>query len=282
MALWVDRYDPERQAKLANFITTHCLTHGAGLQTVAKLQQERRLVESGAAMSFSCGLFKEFLSRATVEKLNRALKEGKAQSLIFLLPSSKRTPANLYKALEEEELIGFAKWIKAHTRDKRVEDTQEKIEEELADISSLEETTTRLQLLKNQYVLGDSDIVVCVFRGIMGLADLSGKKPAKEMTAHLVAFSELLEPFCNSTAAERSLMQALCDYMQDEDSLMEGFMVTCKELYDADVLGEDSILAWVEHKTNEADPDMQPFLTQMAPFVSWLQEADESSEEEDD
>lgn len=282
IALWVDRYDADRQAKFAHFITTHCLQHGAGLLTVTKLQQEKRLVESGAALSFCCVLFKEFLSRATVEKLNRALKEGKAQSIINLVPSSKRTPANLYSFLEEQDLAGFAKWMKSHTRDKRVEEVQDKLDEELADISSLEETSARFEQLKAQYVLSDSDVVVCVFRAIMNLAELSNKKTkVKEMTAHLLSFSELLEPYCKTLVAEKNLIEALLNYVQDDDSLFDGFMITCKELYDADVLGEDSVLAWVEHKRGSNDADMEPYLTQMQPFVDWLEEAEESSDDEE-
>jgi len=283
ITLWVDRYDEERQQKLSNFITTHCIAHGAGLLTVATLQVEKRLVESGAALSFCCRLFKEFLSRATVEKLNRALKDGKALSIINLLPSNKRTPANLYTALTEEGLPGFAKWMKTQTRDKRVEDLQEKMDEELSDINCLEETAQRFLLFKSQYVLSDADVVVCLFRAIMTLVDLSNEKTmAKDMTAHLLSFVELLEPFCKTLVAEKNLIEALLNYVQDDERLFDGFMVTCKEMYDADILGEDAIIAWVEHKKGQADGDMEPYLTQMQPFVDWLEEADESDSDDEE
>jgi hypothetical protein len=283
IALWVDRYDDERQEKFSNFIVTHCLAHNAGLPVVTTLQQEKRLTESGAAISFACRLFREFLSRASMEKLNRALKDGKAQSIIALLSSSRRTPVHLYKVLEEEGLANLAKWVKTNTRDKRVEDMAEKLEEELADITSLDETLKQVALLKTQYVLGDVEVVVVLFQGIMKLADYQGKKSAsKEMTQHLITFYELLEPYCKSITAEKNLIEALLNYVQDDESLFDGFMVTCKELYDVDVLGEDSILAWVEHKTGQGDPEMEPYLNQMAPFIEWLNDADEDSSDEED
>jgi len=281
IALWVDRYDDEKQDKFVNFIVTHCLNHGAGLQTVATLQQEKRLTESGAAVKFACRLFREFLARATMEKLNRALKDGKCQSVITLMPSSRRTPFHLYEILNEEDLAGFCKWMKSNTRDKRVEDMSEKLEEDLADISSLEDTAKKIAALKKNYVLTDNDVVVIVFRGIMNLVDFQGKKSRhKEMTSHLVAFCELLEPYCKTVDNEKQLIEALLNYVQDDETLFDGFMVTCKELYDADVLAEDSILAWVQHKTSQGDPEMEPYLTQMAPFVEWLNEAEESSDED--
>eukprot|EP00656_Telonema_subtile_P011790 TRINITY_DN15879_c0_g1_i3.p1 TRINITY_DN15879_c0_g1~~TRINITY_DN15879_c0_g1_i3.p1 ORF type:complete len:173 (-),score=74.00 TRINITY_DN15879_c0_g1_i3:33-551(-) len=172
--------------------------------------------------------------------------------------------------------------MKAQTRDKRVEELQDKLDEELSDISSLEETSQRLQQLKTQYCLSDSDVVVCCFRGIMTLADLPNKKTKiKEMTAHLMSFVELLEPYCVTIVAEKNLIEALLNYVQDDETLFEGFMISCKELYDADVLGEDAVLAWVEHKRASNDPEMEPYLAQMQPFVDWLNESeDEDSDEE--
>jgi hypothetical protein len=281
ISLWVDRFNDDRQDKLAHFITTHCLDHSAGLQTVAKLQQEKRLIESGVALSFSCRIFREFLSRSTVEKLNRALKEGKCDKMIKLLPTSKQTPNNLFEKLEEYGLPQLAKWQKSHTADARFQEMQEKLDEELQDIQSFEDTNRRIEQLKKQYVLTDDIVVVAVFRCIMEIADLTSKKTRpQEMTKHLMSFVELIEPQCKTVSAEKKLIEAMLNYIQDDLSLTDAFMITCKELYDADALGEDSIIAWVRHKESQNDPDMEPFLKQMAPFVEWLEEADSDDSDE--
>eukprot|EP00657_Telonema_sp_P-1_P004169 TRINITY_DN19638_c0_g1_i1.p1 TRINITY_DN19638_c0_g1~~TRINITY_DN19638_c0_g1_i1.p1 ORF type:complete len:185 (-),score=79.40 TRINITY_DN19638_c0_g1_i1:46-600(-) len=171
--------------------------------------------------------------------------------------------------------------MKTQTKDKRVEELQDKLDEELADISSLDETLTRIKLLKSQYVLSDTDVVVCVFRAIMNLADFSNKKSRhKEMTSHLLSYADILEPFCKTLVAEKNLVEALLNYVQDDETLFDGFMPTCKELYDADVLGEDAVIAWVEHKSAQSDPEMEPYLTAMKPFIEWLEEAEESSDED--
>jgi len=275
ISLWVDQFDEERQNKLAHFITVHCMTHNAGLQTIAKLQQEKRLIESGVALTFSCRIFKEFLAKSTVEKLNRALKEGKCEKMIKLLPTSKQTPFNLFKTLEEEGLPGLSKWQKAHTEDSRFQEIQEKLDEELQDIESFESTNRKIEQLKKQFVLTDDLVVVAVFRCIMEIADLTHKKTrSQEFTKHVISFVELIEPQCKTMSTEKKLMEALLNYIQDDSTLQEAFMVTCKELYDADALGEDSIVAWVKHKESQNDPDMEPYLKQMIPFVEWLEEAD--------
>jgi len=281
ISLWVDQFDEERQDKLALFITTHCLDHSAGLQTIAKLQQEKRLIESGVALSFSSRIFREFLGRSTVEKLNKMLKEGKCEAMLKLLPTSKQTPHNLFEKLEEYGLPQLAKWQKSHTEDKRFQEMQEKLDEELQDIESFESTNKKISQLKKQYVLSDDLVVVAVFRCIMEIADMTNKKTRhQEFTKHVMSFVELLEPQCKTVSAEKKLMEALLNYIQDDPSLTEAFMITCKELYDADALGEDSIIAWVKRKEGQNDPEMAPFLKQMVPFIEWLEEADSDESDE--
>lgn len=52
-------------------------------------------------------------------------------------------------------------------------------------------------------------------------------------------------------------------------------------LYDAEFIAEDSFLEWAEEKQNGED-DEKVFLRKAEPFLDWLREADEESEEESD
>jgi len=59
-------------------------------------------------------------------------------------------------------------------------------------------------------------------------------------------------------------------------------MPTCQALYehDANVLGEEAIIEWYDAAVKSGDEDNAPYIKHMAPFVEWLQEADEDDEEE--
>jgi translation initiation factor eIF-2B subunit epsilon len=52
-------------------------------------------------------------------------------------------------------------------------------------------------------------------------------------------------------------------------------------LYDMDVLSEVSVLAWAREKEHAEEEDKK-FLKLAAPFVAWLKEADEESDDSDE
>merc|ERR1711935_1226142 len=105
-------------------------------------------------------------------------------------------------------------------------------------------TNKKISQLKKQYVLSDDLVVVAVFRCIMEIADMTNKKTRhQEFTKHVMSFVELLEPQCKTVSAEKKLMEALLNYIQD-------------------------------------DPEMAPFLKQMVPFIEWLEEADSDESDE--
>jgi len=55
-----------------------------------------------------------------------------------------------------------------------------------------------------------------------------------------------------------------------------------KDLYDLDVFGEDSFLAWWGDERSNKEPDMAQVRLQAAPFIDWLENAESESESEDD
>ena len=53
-----------------------------------------------------------------------------------------------------------------------------------------------------------------------------------------------------------------------------------QQLYDEDFVVEESFLEWAEEKRN-SEEDEKRFLHMAQPFIDWLQNADEESDEED-
>lgn len=54
-----------------------------------------------------------------------------------------------------------------------------------------------------------------------------------------------------------------------------------KDLYDLEVYGEESILAWWQDSRSSSDEDMKAVKGQTLQFIQWLEEAEEESEEDD-
>ena len=68
-------------------------------------------------------------------------------------------------------------------------------------------------------------------------------------------------------------------YCYEDSKLLKLFSQILRILYDADVLGEDTILFW--YKKGSHPKGRNVFLHDVEPFIKWLEEAEEEGEEED-
>jgi translation initiation factor eIF-2B subunit epsilon len=81
-----------------------------------------------------------------------------------------------------------------------------------------------------------------------------------------------LEEYCSEDEVFRGMGGAL---------LVPAFAKILHMLYDMDVLSEVSVLAWAREKEHAEEEDKK-FLKLAAPFVAWLKEADEESDDSDE
>ena len=69
-------------------------------------------------------------------------------------------------------------------------------------------------------------------------------------------------------------------YCFDDKALTKVFPMFIKMLYDADVIGEATILSW---KGGQSSPKgRESFLKDMQPFLKWLAEAEEEESDAED
>ena len=103
----------------------------------------------------------------------------------------------------------------------------------------------------------------------------------KEIAKYAPAFANIVK---DNKIVERHLIAAIEDICKDKP---KNFPVMIKQLYDEDVLDEDTILEWAdagrsEYTLDSVDEESRAILRGEAePVVVWLQEA-ESDEEDDD
>lgn len=280
VCMFVNKYNDEAQLKLARFMANFIIEMQAEASMITKLQQEKSLVDSGEALRFSTIFIREFLSKSSAEKLSRALKAGKADRILTLLPSTKRTPLNLFKHFEDAGLSAYAKYLQNQTHDRRMEDMSEKVEELLNDIVSMDETGDDIKFHQTQQGLPDKDGITCVMGKLHEAAELSGKNLAKEYMKYIVQYAELLAKFTKTRVAELQLMKVMLEYIMEDPDLEKAFMPTCQALYehDASVLGEEAIVEWFETTKKTGDDEYTVYLNYMEPFVEWLQDAEEDSD----
>ena len=111
-------------------------------------------------------------------------------------------------------------------------------------------------------------------------------KSAREKVAR---WAPLLARFLKSEDDQVEMLLTLEEYCSEDEVfrgmggalLVPAFAKILHMLYDMDVLSEVSVLAWAREKEGAEEEDKK-FLALAAPFVAWLKEADEESEDSDE
>ncbi len=126
--------------------------------------------------------------------------------------------------------------------------------------------TIQLKELQRKHHTSDAEIVQVIFsiitQMVSDLTDLCG-------------YEELLKPF-TSLEAQTCLLRQIEQYCGKEnmDQLSKAPLLL-KALYDANILEEDTILAWAKKPSSSAS---LVYRETIKPFLTWLQEAEEESE----
>jgi len=279
VCMFIEKYQDEDQRKLACFMSNFIIEMQAEASMITKLQQEKSLVDSGEALRFATIFIREFLSKSTPEKLSRALKAGKADRILTLLPSTRRTSLNLFNHFEKEKLPGYAKYLKAQTWDRRMEDLAEKCEELLNDQVSMEDTAVAIKAAGVQQALQDGDILTSLMFKLHDMCDLGGKNRAKEYMRYIVGYAELIGHFTTQKKCEGQVLKVMLDYIMEDPDLTLAFMPTAQALYEHElnIVSEECIVEWLETAKSKGDEDYAPFIEKMQPFVDWLNEAEEEA-----
>lgn len=279
VCMFVEKYNDDDQQKLARFMSNFIIEMQAEASMVTKLQQEKSLVDSGEALRFATTFFKEFLAKSSPEKLSRALKAGKADRVLTLLPSKIRTPKHLFKHFNEAGLTGYCKYLQTQTWDRRMEDLAEGIEEVLGDADSVD-VGEAISVLQSQQALSDGDVVSALMYKLHEVCDLSSRNRAKEYMKYVMGYADIIGIFTTSKRAEGNLMKILLEHIMEDSDLELGFMPTCQALYDHElnILSEDSIMTWLEEAKAKSDDDYAPYIEKMEQFAAWLNEAEEDAD----
>jgi len=277
VCMFVNKYDDEAQLKLGMFMANFCIELQAEASMVTKLQQEKSLVDSGDALHFCTIFFKEFLKKSTPEKLSRALKAGKADRVITLLPSTRRTPQNLFQHFTDAGMHSYVKYLKSQTLEKRGEDTIEALEVVFGEMESSEAGADEMLRLQNQNALTDENMITCIMSKLHESCELTSTCRAKEYMKFVLGYADMIGIFTQGKQAETQLIKVMLEFIQDDSDLEKAFMPCLLALYqhEKNILVEDAIVEWYDTTLKSEDEDHAAYVTALEPFVQWLKDTEE-------
>jgi len=199
---------------------------------------------------------------AKAEKAEKAEKEEK---------EAQEKPLKKEKSQEEEPIVWYSDTSEEAARARRglmIPDALLKTKKapSVAEVKDLLGSPDKLQELKNSSGLSDMEFVPILF-------DAMVPKESTNLSA-LAKQKAIIRKFVGSSEAQVTLLRCIEKFAGEvQTSLLTKVSHIIKELYDEELLEEESVFAWADDSTNAVAKVRE----QAAPIVKWLREAEEES-----
>lgn len=249
---------------------------------------EDRLVTRGTTLAFMTDFFADYLATDTVESLVETLRRARLEGrLLEFFPQQRRSWAEFDSHFEAAGLLSLVEY----NRQKRYESRCAELRAYVAELVASGEAATASQLLqpvrakKEEFELADGDVLKATFLGLTDsvLSASVGRNQAQIHFGVLKAvktFGPALARLSSSPRLEASLLQTVQVTCYEESRLLKIFKDIVKILYDADVVSESAIRFW--YTKGSAPKGRNVFLSDMQPFIQWLDEAEEEEDEDEE
>lgn len=243
---------------------------------------EEHLVKEGLSLRFATNLFRSWLEEKDIGSVTKSLKTaGLDTRLLELFPLNKRSQEAFVTHFKKEGLEQIANY-----QDKQqISEFKKKLQNTLSEMIKEDESQKEIagyitdQMQKNG--LQESEVVIHVWNTLMAQVEWNKKEElvAEQALKHLKKYASVLACVAKSGDAELKLICKIQEYCYDNMAFLKVFQKIIVLMYKTDVLSEDSIMKW--YKNAHSQKGKSVFLEQMKPFVEWLENAEEESEEED-
>lgn len=274
-------FTEEEQKKLAIEVGI-ILANGNCKAQVLSCVFEDHLVKEGISLRFATYLFRSWLEEKDIGSVIKSLKSAQLDSrLLELFPLNKRSQEAFVNYFKKEGLDALALYQGKQQVSEFKKELQKTLSEMITEEESLKEISSYITEMMQKNGLQETEVVIYVWNTLMAQVEWNKKEElvAEQALKHLKKYAAILACVAKSPEAELKLLQKIQDYCYDNMTFMKVFQKIVVLLYKTDVLSEDSILKW--HKEAYTSKGKSVFLEQMKPFVEWLQNAEEESEEDD-
>lgn len=137
--------------------------------------------------------------------------------------------------------------------------------------------------LKFAYNKTVEDCAIAVFTEFLKNVDRS---QILQSIGKMIEKSEgILKTFTVDVKSQTELIFGILEFFQDEDNKKDFerfFRDTLYQLYDKEILSEESLFEWEDEIKEGGDEDDKKFYEQCKEFLDWLREEDEEDEEDED
>ncbi|KAJ6625644.1 hypothetical protein B0H10DRAFT_1782842 [Mycena sp. CBHHK59/15] len=277
---YIHRWSPAQKNKLAiatGLLISQGLANAACFQSLTK----DHLVKDYVSVSVVTLIFRAYLVDQSMDHLAGTLKRGGIKDLLAFFPPNKRTSKELEDHFKKEGLSQVAEWWAkkqyAVVKEGIVKDLQELCERE----EPPEQIVNAIKARQDETPIPETELVQCIWQGLMASVDWSARPDQIENLAlrEVGKYTPILQPFCNGAKIEVALINVIQVYCYEDTRIIKAFPQILKVLYNKDCISDQAIIYW--HQKGSKPQGRQHFLKSTEPLVKFLQEQEDSDEEDE-
>ncbi|KZT72207.1 eukaryotic translation initiation factor 5C [Daedalea quercina L-15889] len=276
---YINRWSDAERDKVA-IATALLIAQGlAGASCLQSLTKDH-LVKNDVAVNVVTTIFRAYLAEQSMDHLASALKRGGIKDLLAFFPENKRQDKVLDDHFRKAGLPQVADWWTKRQYASLKDDIIKALQELLEHETSHDEIVAAIKSRQEERSLPNTELIQCIWQGLVSSIDWSARQDQNEALAlrEITNFGDVLEPFCNGPKTEVALINAVQVYCYEDTRIIKAFPQILKVLYNKDCISDQAIIYW--HQKGAKPQGKQHFLQATAPLVKFLQEQEESEEEE--
>lgn len=146
----------------------------------------------------------------------------------------------------------------------------------------LKQLTLEINALKFAHDRSFLDCINAIFAALLLNADPNAL--LKALIPNLKRFKTVFADFLFSAEDRKEFLFNLEEFCEKEENahIAKQFTNILNQLYDQEILPEDTFLDWASEHEEDADDDDSPLYKSAKKFIDWLQEEDDEDEEDDE
>jgi len=279
---YINKWSTEENNKLAMAVGFFITSQLASVH-VLKVLFKDYLVKDGYSLQFATAALKTILGEQSMDQLGRALiGSGLDIKLIDLFPPNKRDEECFARHFEAEDMRPLIEFHQRNQRNSHKDELLAHTKEMLNGEASPQEV---IAYLKSEVKGGltEQDAIQMIWVAIVDSVDLLNARPdqvEQKFISFLKEWMSVLEAFSNSPKTEIILLQKVQLTCYENAKLTKFYRQIVSLLYKEDVVSDTAIVYWSEKGIKPQGKNV--FLNQMEPFVKWLRENAEGSEESEE
>ncbi|CAO3589979.1 unnamed protein product [Absidia cylindrospora] len=203
--------------------------------------------------------------------------------LLELFPPNKREEECLSRHFEAEEMKQLVGFHQRNQKNSMKGDLLSNLKGLLESEASTADVLTHIKEAKKDAGLEEAEIIPIIWLAILDSVDLMNTRPDQvepQVLRTLNQWCKLLETYTSSPKNEILLLQRIQITCYEDAKVTKVFRQIVQLLYKNDVLSDNAILYWADKAHKPQGKTV--LLKQIAPFVQWLRDNEDSSEEEED